>query len=366
MTTLHADARPIARHAHKPNGRATDTECPYCGQPISRKEFREIQGRIEADEKARLAEIEKALNEKAQVEIHKAKLKAAEIAEKQIEKVKHDALVAVAETRRQAQLDRNAVQKQTKEAVLATLPTRIAEAVNAEKLRHGGEKLALEQQLADMQRKLQSKTAHQLGEPAEVDLFDALKTAFPDDDVSRVVKGQKGPDVIVEIIHSGEPVGKIILDSKNHARWSNKFTSKLRADQLAEGADFAILSTNVFPAGARELHIQDNVIVASPQRVIVLTHLLRRQIVENQRLKLTAAARDEKAEKLLAYIVSPTCTDLLDRIVALSRDMADLDRVETATHQKTWAKRADLIRTLHAIHQEFSGAVSAIIETEPG
>jgi hypothetical protein len=369
MSTLQADAaRPNARHGHKPNGLASEAQCPYCGQPITRKEFREIQARIEAEEKARLAKLEKALAEKAQAEIHKAKLQAAEIAEKQIEKVKHDALVAVAETRRPAQLDRNTITKQMKEAVkqakgeaLATMPTKIAEAVAATKLEHAAEKLKLETALGDMQRRLQAKTAHALGEPAEVDLFAALETAFPDDSVSRVLKGQPGPDVVMEVIHSGASVGKIILDSKNHARWSNRFTSKLRADQLAEGADYAILSTNVFPAGVRELHIQDNVIVASPQRVVVLTHLLRRQIVENHRLRLTAAARDEKAERLLAYIVSPTCTDLLDRIAMVTADLAELDRTETAAHQKVWAKRADFIRAVADIHREFSGAVSTII-----
>ena len=63
----------------------------------------------------------------------------------------------VAAVRKQAHLDRKAIQKQAKEAVLATLTAKIVEAVNAEKLRHAAEKLALEGQLADMQRKLQSR-----------------------------------------------------------------------------------------------------------------------------------------------------------------------------------------------------------------
>lgn len=46
-------------------------------------------------------------------------------------------------------------------------------------------------------------------------------------------------------------------ESGRHATWLNKFTAKLRADQHSLEADFAILSSNVFPAGARELHIQD-------------------------------------------------------------------------------------------------------------
>ena len=367
MSTLQVDAaRPMTRHAHKPNGVAFDMTCPYCGQPVSRKEFREIQARVEAEEKARLAKLEKALADKATAELQKAKQKAAELAQKEIDKVKRDARTEITKFREQAQRNQDAIRRQTTEAALATVAAKVTDAVNAEKLRHAGEKLALEGQLADMQRRLQAKTAHQLGEQPEVDLFEALETAFPDDGVSRVLKGQKGPDVIVEVNHGGAVVGKIVLDSKNHARWSNKFTTKLRTDQLAEGADFAILSTSVFPASARELHIQDGVIVASPQRVVVLVHLLRRQIVENYRLRLTAAARDEKAEKLLAYIVSPTCTDLLDRIVSLTRDMADLDRLETAAHQKTWTKRADLLRTLNTIHEEFSSTISRIIAGEEG
>jgi hypothetical protein len=348
-----------AQTSVKPNGHlphrriaAVEATCPTCKQPITTA----IQARIAAEEKAR--------QERLAAELHAAKIKLAEAAQKEIEKVKKDALAAVAETRRQAQLDQKTIRKQATDAALATISTKVIEAVNAEKLRHTAEKLALEQQLADMQRKLQAKTAHQLGEPAEVDLFDALEMAFPDDDVSRVVKGQPGPDVIVEVIHGGAAIGKIVLDSKNHARWSNKFTSKLRSDQLAEVADFGILSTNVFPAGARELHIQDNVIVASPQRVVVLVHLLRRQIVENHRLRLTAAARDEKAERLLAYITSAPCTDLMDRIVKVSADLANLDRTETAAHQKVWAKRGDFIRAVADIHREFSDAVSAIIAGE--
>src|SRR5438270_9758576 len=98
---------------------------------------------------------------------------------------------------------------------------------------------------------------HELGEPAEVDLFGSLQAALPDDRVSRVGKGQRGPDVVIEILHHEAAVGLIIVESKNHARWSNKFVEKLKADQLARGADFAILSSSTFPKGVRQLHIDE-------------------------------------------------------------------------------------------------------------
>jgi hypothetical protein len=351
----------------RPNGhdanRRTDNakaQCPYCGQPISRKEFREIQARIQTEERTRIADVEKMLkdrfaSEKAKTEaqgkaaIEKAQKDAMKFAEAKIKAVaaSHDAVVA-------ARL----------EAQRIRLENKTAEAIVTERTKMFAEKAALEQQLADMQRRLQAKTAHQIGEPAEVDLFDALVAAFPDDRISRVVKGQKGPDVIVEVVHGGDVVGKIVLDSKAHARWSNRFTAKLHEDCIREGGSFSILSTSVFPAGAQHLHIQDNVIVATPARVPVLVHLLRRQIIENHRLRLTTAARDEKAERLLTYIVSPGCTDLLDKIAKLTADMATLDATETAAHQKTWTRRADLIRGVQAVHNEFSSAVSAIIGGE--
>jgi hypothetical protein len=354
----------IETRVHRPNGHDThrsigpvEAQCPYCGQPVSRKEFDEIRARIETEDKARLCKLETSLKDQFVREQQQAAVKAkAEIA-----KAKKDAATAAATQVQVIRAGQEAAIAQRVQAAREASERKLAETVSAEKVKAFEEKTKLTTQLADMQRRLEQKSAFAIGEPAEVDLFDSLQAAFPDDRISRVVKGQKGPDVIVEIVHQGDVVGKISLDSKAHARWSNRFTAKLRADQLAEGADFAILSTSVFPAGAQQLHIQDNVIVATPARVPVLVHLLRRQIVDSHRLKLTNAARDEKAEKLLAYVVSPGCSDLLDKIAKLTADMASLDATETAAHQKTWTRRGDLIRGVQAVHNEFSTAVSAII-----
>ncbi len=373
MPTMRVNERPMRRHTHKPNGHAReDTErCPWCGSAISRAEFERIRQEVAEQERVRLAKAERALHERFKSELNAAKEKAVQAertsaAKKIAEATK--AATAAEQQLKKAAAERDAIVKARVEAEREAAAGRIAAAVNAEKVRAYAEKTKLTEQLEGMKRRLEQRTAHQLGEPAEIDLFVALETAFPDDSVTRVARGKKGPDVVQTVIHGGAPVGKIVFDSKNYSprRWSNAMTKKLRADQLAEGADFAILCSSVFPAGAEELFLQDNVIVASPQRIVVLTHLLRRQIVENHRLHLTAAARDEKAERLLAYIISPTCTDLLDRIVGLTRDLTDLDRVETAAHQKNWIKRADLIRALHAIHEEFSSTVSGIIAGEQG
>ena len=67
------------------------------------------------------------------------------------------------------------------------------DAVNAEKARAFEENQRLSNKVTEMQRALENKTAEELGEGAEVNLFEALKKEFPEDDIRRVPKGTQAP-----------------------------------------------------------------------------------------------------------------------------------------------------------------------------
>ena len=112
--------------------------------------------------------------------------------------------------------------------------------------------MRLEGQLQDMQRQLQKRTADELGEGAELELYDVLKAAFDGDKIRRVQKGTPGADIVHEVVHNGKVCGKIVYDSRT-GNWKNEYATKLREDQIAEKADHAILSSNKFPAGAKQL-----------------------------------------------------------------------------------------------------------------
>jgi hypothetical protein len=352
LETTNRDTTPYDAGVHH-----DEAKCLYCGAPVSRKQYREIKARIETEERARVATVEEALKQRFAREFAQAEAKKAT----EIEKAKRDAAKTAELQIRALQASQNALIKARVEAERETAAKKLSEAVSAEKVKAFEEKTKLTEQLAEMQRRLEKKTAHELGEPAEVNLYEALRAEFPDDQISRVVKGVKGPDIILEVVQNGTVVGSIAIDSKNHARWQNTFVQKLRADQIAEGADFAILSTVAFPKGARQLHIQDNVIVADPARVVALVHLLRRQVIQNHVLKLSAEARNEKADKLYAFIISPSCTDLLDRLVKLTDEMVALDAKEAGAHETVWKKRADLIRSVQAVQAEFSTTIGNVI-----
>jgi hypothetical protein len=351
---MATDTIPVRTNGHDSHPDTGIAECPLCGSNITNQKAIEITNRQRQRESEIIAAIEaKSVREIAKIE-----------AGKKAEIVKATkAAVQVAETKMTAL-------RESQEATIAArvaaerekTAKQVAKAVSAEKLQHTAEKLRLETQLADMQRRLQAKTAHQIGEPAEVDLFETLCMAFPTDRVSRVVKGVRGPDVLVEVLLDGDRVaGKIALDSKAHARWSNRFTSKLRADQLAEGADFAILSTTVFPSGAGQLYEQDKVLVAAPARVPVLVSLLRQIIIDNFVQRLGQDERNSKADRLYDFVLSKTCDDLFGGLLRLTNDLAALDQTEQKAHHATWEKRAALIEAVAAIREQFVRTVANIV-----
>ena len=239
-----------------------------------------------------------------------------------------------------------------------------AGAVSAEKAKAFNERQKLEEKLQAMQRQIQQKTADELGEGAEVDLFEALKAEFPDDRITRVKKGTPGADIIHEVVNRGRLCGRIVYDSKNRNAWQNDYVVKLRQDQLAAHADHAILSTSVFPAGARQLHLREGVIIANPARVVALVQLLRRHVVQVDTLRLSNEARDDKAAHLYEFITSERCTQRLDQIDTITEDLLQLDVKEVKAHEATWKHRGQLVRSVQKARSSLVSEIDQIIGSE--
>src|SRR5438270_530445 len=114
------------RHALKPNGSADEALCPYCGQPISRKEFKEIRARIETEERSRFAEIEKTFKQRFARERQATAL----AAQQAIEKAKKDAAVQAEKVRKEAAARAASIRQEAMKAAAAALAPKITEAVS--------------------------------------------------------------------------------------------------------------------------------------------------------------------------------------------------------------------------------------------
>jgi len=238
-----------------------------------------------------------------------------------------------------------------------------ASAISAERSSAFEEKQRLSEKVEALQRALDKKTAEELGEGAEINLFETLKAEFEEDRVERVKKGQPGADILHTVIHNGQVCGTIIYDSKNHAAWRNDFVAKLRADQMAAGAEHAILTAMKFPQGARQLHLQDGVLVANPARVVAVVEMLRRHMVQSYSLRMSGQQRAEKTAALYDFMTSDQCAGMFERLDTHAQSLLDIQDAERAAHDRVWKQQGLAIRASQKVQGELRNKIDSIIGT---
>ena len=143
-----------------------------------------------------------------------------------------------------------------------------------------------------------AKTSNDIGEGAEVDVFNALRDAFQDDLIKRIPKADGGADIMHQVLYKGEVCGRIVYDSKNRQGWQSSYVTKLREDQIKAKAEHAILPSSVFPSGKKELFIKSGVIIVNPARVVEVVTLVREAMVRMYVLGLSMKERADKTARL--------------------------------------------------------------------
>ena len=374
-----------------PHTHAAGERCPMCEQPIGQDIAQRIEKRQREQYEAALA---KAKAETAAV-LQQKLAEAGAAAEQKIATVRAEMKAAAEAAAAQKLADvqlRLAQAEQAKTAAgeeiaalradqQAAVEKRVTEAVEglqrkaedlqrekdaavlAERTKAFEDQQRLQAKLQDMQRQLEKKSAHELGEGSEVDLFEQLREAFANDRISRVGKGVNGADVIHEVVHNGKVCGKIVYDSKNRNAWQNEFVVKLRADKIAQAADHAILSSNKFPKDTAQVHYQDGVIIALPARVVAVVHMLRDQVVRMHELRVSKEGREQKSMALYAFITSEHCRQLIEQVETQAGKMIELDSKEQEAHRRLWDQRKKLINTVQKARSDLSFEIDRIIGT---
>jgi hypothetical protein len=328
-------------------------------------EFAQKTSALEAKAQAAVAEAAAAAEQRVHAARNEARQAAEAAALARLSDIQ--ARLAQAEQEKAATQKQMAALEETQEEALNARLNEALETLQREReaavLAEKAKVLKLQSELQDMQRKLEGKSAHELGEGWEIDLFEQLRTAFESDRIQRVPKGVNGADVIHEVVHNGQVCGKIIYDAKNRDSWQNAFATKLNADKLAQGADYAILSSNKFPKDRHQIHSQDGVIVANPARVLAVVEILREQLVRMHTLRVSNEERGTKTDELYAFITSEHCKQLIEAIEAQAGKMLDLDAREQEAHRRLWDQRAKLIRSVQKARGDLSFEIDRIIGT---
>ena len=401
-----ASPQPVPRPHSDPHVHALGETCPVCDQPIPNDKVEAVHARLAARERAlsdavKAAAAQQIATERARIEaaaaaaVEKARLDSAAATKKVMDEsaVKEVAARATGKAEAEAALQEKlaaterarvdaetaakgvqlelatvkaerdkAIGERVQEAREAMEKDKL-EAVNAEKARTAEVTQKFTGQLDLMKRQLEKQAADELGEGAHVKLFDALRAEFDGDKVERVSPGASGADIIHTVIHNGRECGTIIYESKNSTAWRDDYVSKLVVDQTAAKADYAVLSTFKFPAGAKQVEVRETVVIVNPARAIAIAQIIRRQLVQVHALRLSKSERAKKMAALFDYITSPRCAHLLERIESQADAILKLQEKEIKAHETHWKQEGTLLRSIQKVRAELINEIDGIVGT---
>ena len=317
--------------------------CPWCGSPITHAKFVQVQAAIRADEQKKLAE---------QTRLVRAQLEK-EVAIQQQKLSKERKLLDAEKAKMAAQLKKEIAQ------VRAIFQKERENALLKKEADFARERQAMQKKIADLSKRVTK--GGEVAEGGEIDLFEELRGAFPEDELSRT-KGKAGGDILHEIRYRGKSVGRILIDAKPRGAWQHQFVVKLRQDQSEVGADHAILATTVFPTGRRELFIDSGIIVVAPARVLAIVDILRKALITMHAAKLSDAERADKLSRLFKFITSASFRKKLVEATDLTVEALQIDVDEKRAHDNVWKKRGTVLTRIRNVLREIDTDVSAIVE----
>jgi len=340
-------------------------KCPWCGSEIPHEQFEKIRTGIRAEEQARFLEYkvraEREANAAAQSRVAVVEVERdTAVAAKEASEAKLDAACAAARKEGETQVKKD--HEQELQDVREVLQKDFDSQQRLDKSEHSREREALSATVRDLQRKLENKTANEIGDGAQIDLYEQLKEEFPDDTITQIKKGLPGADIRHEVRHNGTVCGIILYDSKAREAWRNEYVTKLREDQMVAEAHHAVLSTTVFPRGRKELCLESGVIVVNPRSAVYVATMLRESLIRLHVRGLGTQQRESKTAKLYEFITSNACAELLADIARNNDNLLEIEVGEQKSHETIWKKRGQLLKKQERRLREFRTEMANIIE----
>lgn len=381
MTQVNGTGR---KHLHPATIESEYSECPTCGQAVTKEQLDRI---LKVDEARRrklddaLADIERQRQEieerrsniaAAAVEEERTRWKAEKArADREIEKLerrvenehqrlerehqkalqqeakKRDALdkrlakaVASAEARANAEAEarvRAAVRAATEQrrAVVDDLRERVR---TVEGRRRRDEE-HLQKTISELKKKLEDRDRSHLGPEAEESLMDVLRGQFHEDHLEH--RGQAG-DILHRVIDRGRQVALIVYEIKNRATWSKDYLRQLRHDLERHGSSHGVLVTRAMPAGkSAGVALMGDVIVVVPALAAPVVSILRDGLVRISRLKASESEKEEKKAELYDFLRGDEFAGPMSRILAKIEELREEISRQKSSHEGSWRRQED-------------------------
>lgn len=338
-------------------------QCPKCGSPIPLSETltKQLQSGIEkelvdkfAEEKAAFIQkekiqlwetakseakkrISKELDEKEE-EINEQKKKLDELEKHEVELRREKR--SLEEERRKLELEVERRIDEMRKKTVDDLKKEMEEEHRMKLLENEKQMEQMRRTIDELKRKSEQGSMQIQGDALEGDLKTMLKNNFPLDSITDVPTGITGADLI-QIVNAqiGSQAGIILWESKNTKAFSSEWITKLRDDGIKAKADICVLVSKVLPDGINTFGEVKGVFVVEWKYAIVLTSILRGNIMSLANMKRSIEGSGKKMEYLYQYLISPEFKGKIESIINSFTSLKnELDREKRAM-SAIWSRR---------------------------
>lgn len=216
-------------------------------------------------------------------------------------------------------------------------------------------------QVDELKNKMQQGSQQSQGEVLELELEGIIKREFPQDNINEVKKGERGADIVHEVIDKlGRTSGTILWESKN-AQWQNTWISKLKGDQRAKKSELAVLVTVNKPDWLDSFVYKEGVWITTWQFVIPVAVFLRFNLISLHHEKSLGEGKKEKMEILYQYLTGTEFKHRVEAIVEGFGNLQDEMEKEKRYFSAKWGRQEKEMRKVldhtHGMYGDLQGII---------
>ena len=222
----------------------------------------------------------------------------------------------------------------------------------------------LRRQVEDLRRKLEAGGEQRRAELSEVRLEEFLRGAFPGDTINPVARGVNGADVRQQVcVPGGAPCGTILYENKQTAAWNPRWLAKVKDDQQAERAEFAVIVTAVLPKEVTTFALIDGVWVTGFHCLPGLSLALRLSLLQLAAHRRAVVGRGEKMELVYAYLTGAQFQRHVEALAATFAHMGEDLLKEKRAITTSWHRREKQLERVAASVTGLCGDLQGIAGT---
>lgn len=205
----------------------------------------------------------------------------------------------------------------------------------------------LRRQVTTLSKKLPSPRAQALGDVRQETLAQRLASRCPQDEIVAVPKGVRGADIVQRVrAPSGIVCGTILWESKRATNWSKAWVRKLREDQRQGHHTVAVIVSEALPEPDSSLAEVDGIWVTDLDVAPDLATLLRDTVIQVAAARGARAQRDDLKGLAYDYLAGPGFAQHMIAVIENAHKMRTSLDQERRALQARWAEREQQIQNV--------------------